>query len=141
MSWRFRKSFKVLPSLKLNLTRHGLSATLGAAPFSVNVGPRGVYRNVSIPGTGLWDRQRLDIPSIPSSQPGVQPSPADRGGVPQASSPIPSASPTTEIHSASTELLSSESMKQLRQLLTDAYDERDALTREVSTATLEANVA
>jgi hypothetical protein len=53
MSWRFRKSFKVLPGLKLNLTRHGLSATLGAAPFSLNVGPRGVFSNVSIPGTGI----------------------------------------------------------------------------------------
>jgi hypothetical protein len=63
MSWRFRKSFKVLPGLKLNLTRHGLSATLGAAPFSLNVGPRGVYSNVGIPGTGTWDRQRLDQPS------------------------------------------------------------------------------
>jgi hypothetical protein len=31
MSWRFRKTFKVLPGVKLNLTRHGLSATLGAS--------------------------------------------------------------------------------------------------------------
>jgi hypothetical protein len=60
MSWRFRKTFKVLPGVKLNLTARGLSATLGASPFSLNVGPRGVYRNVSIPGTGIWDRQRID---------------------------------------------------------------------------------
>ena len=63
MSWRFRKTFKVLPGVKLNLTRHGLSATLGAAPFSVNVGPRGVYRNISIPGAGVWSRDRLDLPA------------------------------------------------------------------------------
>jgi hypothetical protein len=54
MSWRFRKTFKVLPGVKLNLTARGLSATLGAAPFSINIGPKGVYRNVSIPGTGIW---------------------------------------------------------------------------------------
>lgn len=41
MSWRFRKSFKVLPGVKLNLTRHGLSATLGMAPFSVKCGAKG----------------------------------------------------------------------------------------------------
>jgi len=33
MSWRFRKTFKVLPGVELNLTRHGLSATPGAAPL------------------------------------------------------------------------------------------------------------
>ncbi|MGH9663403.1 MAG: hypothetical protein ACRD9L_03150, partial [Bryobacteraceae bacterium] len=32
-------------------------------------------------------------------------------------------------------------MTQLRKLLQEAYDERDALTREVSTAAYEANVA
>ena len=63
MSWRFRKTFRVIPGVKLNLTSRGLSATLGAAPFSVNVGPKGVYRNVSIPGTGIWDRERIHGPS------------------------------------------------------------------------------
>lgn len=29
MSWRFRKTFKVLPGVKLYLTRQGLSATVG----------------------------------------------------------------------------------------------------------------
>jgi hypothetical protein len=52
-----------------------------------------------------------------------------------------SPSPATEIHSASTELLTSENLEQLRHLLTDAYNERDELTREVSSATNEANTA
>ena len=143
MSWRFRKSFKVIPGVKLNLTARGLSATFGAAPFSINVGPRGVYRNVSIPGTGIWDRQRI---GGPSSQPSSgQPPSADGPGVPSIS-PVPpsfpvSPQPGTEIHSASTELLTSESLEQLRHLLTDAYNERDELTREVSSATSEANTA
>jgi hypothetical protein len=68
MGWRFRKVFKLLPGLKLNLTPRGISATVGAAPFSLNVGPRGVYRNLSIPGTGIWDRRRLDVPSKHSQE-------------------------------------------------------------------------
>ena len=52
-----------------------------------------------------------------------------------------SPSPATEIHSASTELLTSESLEQLRHVLTDAYNERDELTREVLSATSEANTA
>jgi hypothetical protein len=143
MSWRFRKTFKVLPGVKLNLTARGLSATLGAAPFSVNIGPKGVYRNVSIPGTGIWDRQRIGGPSQPS---GVEPPSADDGsGVPSVPSVPPaipvSPSPSTQIHSASTELLTSESLEHLRRLITDAYNERDELTKDISSATLESNTA
>ena len=69
MGWRFRKVFELFPGLKLNLTPRGISATLGAAPFSLNVGPRGVYRNLSIPGKGIWDRRRLDVPSKHSQEP------------------------------------------------------------------------
>src|SRR4051794_19132478 len=68
---RFRKSFKVILGLRLNVSRAGLSATMGSSPFSVNVGPRGIYSNVSIPGTGLSNRQRLDTPS--SSRPTALP--------------------------------------------------------------------
>jgi hypothetical protein len=143
MSWRFRKTFKVIPGVKLNLTARGLSATLGASPLSVNVGPRGVYRNISIPGTGIWDRQRI---GGPSSQPSVFQVPsADEPGVPSIPSVPPSfpvpPSPATEVHSASTELLTSDTLEQLRRLLTDAYNERDELTREISSATSEANLA
>ncbi len=63
MSWHFRKTFKVLPGVKLNLTRNGLSATVGGTPLSVNIGSRGTYANLSIPGTGITNRQRISIPS------------------------------------------------------------------------------
>ena len=143
MSWRFRKTFRVLPGVKLNLTARGLSATLGAAPFSINVGPRGVYRNVSIPGTGIWDRQRIG--GLSSQPSGIQPPTTDYASgptIPPLPPSIPvSPSPTTEIHSASTELLTSESMEQLRRLLKDAYDERDVLAKEISSAAQEANIA
>lgn len=141
MSWRFRKSFKVIPGVRLNLTRNGLSATLGAAPFSVNVGPKGTYANMSIPGTGIWDRERLDAPSRPS---GIQPSSTDQPYLPallRVPAPVPISPSPTEIRSASTELLTSESLEHLRKLLTDAFNERDELTKEVSTATHEENTA
>jgi hypothetical protein len=136
MSWRFRKSFKIMPGVKLNLTRHGLSATLGAAPFSLNVGPRGVYSNVSIPGTGIWDRQRLDSP--PSLR--DSPSPAfDRANPPQL--PLSTPGSVSEIRSASTELLKSQSMADLQKLLEEAYEERSTLSLETATASRDNDVA
>lgn len=140
MSWRFRKTFKVLPGVKLNLTSRGLSATIGAAPLSVNVGPHGVYRNVSIPGTGIWDRQRLGTPA--ALNPGVPPSPSHQP-ISHLPPPIPDSTSAThgEIHSASTELLTSDSLEQLRSVLKEAYDERSDITKEISAATFEANTA
>jgi len=146
MSWRFRKTFKVMPGLKLNLTPRGLSATIGAAPMSVNVGPQGVYGNVSIPGTGLWNRQRLDSPS--PSLPAAQPTQVDGNPIAQFPPPVaPRAAPTssdqsiTEIRSASTELLNSASMEDLRKLLKDAYEERTTLHQEVAAAEREHSTA
>ena len=124
----------MLPGVKLNVTRNGLSATVGAAPFSVNVGPRGVYRNINIPGTGVWDRQRIDNPSTTHTSPDFD----SAATVPPAAF-LPSAPPSpNEICSASTELLTSESLDQLRKLLTDVYHEREVLTKEISAAKVEA---
>jgi hypothetical protein len=60
MALRFRKSFKILPGVRLNLTTRGLSSTLGPRGAGIGIGPRGVYGNVGIRGTGLSARARLD---------------------------------------------------------------------------------
>ncbi len=58
---RFRKSMKVAKGVKLNLSKTGASFTLGSGlPVSLNVGTKGAYLNWSIPGTGVYDRVRLD---------------------------------------------------------------------------------
>ena len=58
---RFRKSIKVTKGVKLNLSKGGASFTLGSGlPVSLNVGTKGAYLNWSIPGTGVYDRVRLD---------------------------------------------------------------------------------
>ena len=58
---RFRKSLKVAKGVKLNLSKTGASFTLGSGlPVSLNVGTKGAYLNWSIPGTGVYDRVRLD---------------------------------------------------------------------------------
>ena len=58
---RFRKSLKVAKGVKLNLSKTGASFTLGTGlPVSLNVGTKGAYLNWSLPGTGVYDRVRLD---------------------------------------------------------------------------------
>lgn len=59
MSLRFRKSIKILPGVRLNLSKSGMSVTLGGKTLSLNLGKQGAYANVDLPGTGLSYRTRL----------------------------------------------------------------------------------
>lgn len=59
MAWRFRKSFRLLPGVRLNVGSAGASISLGPRGASVSIGPRGTYANASIPGSGLSSRQKL----------------------------------------------------------------------------------
>ncbi|MDQ3220949.1 MAG: DUF4236 domain-containing protein [Acidobacteriota bacterium] len=60
MAWRFRKSFKVLPGVRLNVSKKGLtSATIGKRGLSASVGKQGVHQNVGLAGTGLSYRSKI----------------------------------------------------------------------------------
>jgi hypothetical protein len=63
MAFRFRRSVKLFPGVRLNLTTRGLSATVGVRGASVNIGPTGTHLNLGLPGTGLSYRTRLDHPN------------------------------------------------------------------------------
>ena len=145
MGWRFRHSFKVIPGVRLNLSKSGLSCSIGGAPVTLNVGPRGVYGTASIPGTGISYRQRFGgsqqqhaVPSvIPSTNPHIFPAPGP-AAVP-APAPIPRHAPVTttpvqEVHSASTELLTSASLKQFKELIQTAYTEHEDISRQLDAA-------
>lgn len=62
MGIRFRRSIRLFPGFRVNVTGSGLSATVGPRGASVNVGSRGTYANVGLPGTGISSRTRLDVP-------------------------------------------------------------------------------
>jgi hypothetical protein len=56
---RFQKRLKLLPGLKINLSKSGASATVGTKGAGVNIGRDGITTNAGIPGTGLSYRQKL----------------------------------------------------------------------------------
>ncbi|MBD5607549.1 MAG: DUF4236 domain-containing protein [Desulfovibrio sp.] len=53
MGFRFKKSIKLLPGVKLNVGKRGTSLTVGKRGASVTFGKKGARTNVGIPGTGL----------------------------------------------------------------------------------------
>lgn len=67
MGFRFRKSVKLLPGLKVNVSKSGASLTIGKAGACVNVGAKGTRATVGLPGTGLSYSTRVGTRS--SSRP------------------------------------------------------------------------
>jgi len=53
MGLRFRKSVRLLPGVKINLSKSGISTSVGKSGATVNIGRRGVRGTVGMPGTGL----------------------------------------------------------------------------------------
>lgn len=64
MGWRFRKRIKILPGVRINLSKSGISTTVGVRGASVTFGPNGTYVNTGIPGTGIYSRERISGPSM-----------------------------------------------------------------------------
>ncbi|HET6844122.1 MAG TPA: DUF4236 domain-containing protein [Candidatus Angelobacter sp.] len=132
MGWHFRQSFKIIPGLKLNLSRTGLSASISSGPLTVNVGPHGLTGTSSIPGTGISYREHFDFAThstdshVPSSNPdGQETTPAQHYPATINSAPL------EEIRSASTELLTSDSLKELKSLMQMTFEERKDISQQL----------
>ena len=76
MSLRFKKSIKILPGIKLNISKNGInSVTIGKPGASVNLSKKGKQATVGIPGTGLSYSKKFSssvnksskFPPLPSS--------------------------------------------------------------------------
>ena len=53
MGWRFRRSIKLLPGVKLNIGKKSTSISIGGRGATVNFSKRGTKTTVGVPGTGL----------------------------------------------------------------------------------------
>lgn len=62
MGISFRKSIKLLPGVKLNLSKSGPSISLGKSGMSFNVNSKGTGRvSVGLPGTGVSYRKEISL--------------------------------------------------------------------------------
>ncbi len=59
MGFRFRRSVKLIPGVRLNLSKSGASVSLGSRGLRYTIGPKGNRTTVGLPGTGLsWTDYR-----------------------------------------------------------------------------------
>lgn len=53
MPVRFRRTFTLFPGVKINVSKGGMSVTVGRRGFHLNFSKRGVKETVGLPGSGL----------------------------------------------------------------------------------------
>ena len=149
MGFRFRRSVRLFPGVRLNFSATGISTTIGVRGASLTMGPRGTYANVGLPGTGFSYRERLS-PSKPTraapttirfSRPRQERTHPIGLLIPRTPElPVrPTAVPETpgEIRSASSDEITSVSLKELRELLAEAWGESKRLNADIPAADAE----
>lgn len=63
MGFRFRKTIKILPGVKINLSKSGISTSIGVRGATVNIGKHGTRATVGLPGTGISHSEKLSDPT------------------------------------------------------------------------------
>ena len=53
MGFRFRKTLRVVPGIRVNVSKSGVSTTIGRPGATANLGRRGLRWTVGLPGSGL----------------------------------------------------------------------------------------
>lgn len=59
MGFFFNKRIKILPGITMNISKSGVSWSLGVRGAKVNISKRGTYLTGGIPGTGIYAREKL----------------------------------------------------------------------------------
>lgn len=59
MGFRFRKTIKILPGIRLNLSKSGISTSVGVKGATINISDKGTRGTVGIPGTGVSYTERI----------------------------------------------------------------------------------
>jgi hypothetical protein len=59
MALKFRRKQKLFPGVFLNFSATGISATVGIKGLSVDLNKNGAFLNTGIPGTGIYDRNKI----------------------------------------------------------------------------------
>lgn len=132
---RFRKRVKLFPGFYLNFSNSGVSSTLGVKGASINFSKKGTYLNTGIPGTGLYNRQKIGGGQNPSISDSTQ-------NIPVADETINEPQILVgEIKSAETDKLTSASLIELKDTLEEVYKDRIELAQEIEQTKKEINSA
>ena len=123
MAWAFRRRIKVIPGVYINLSKSGISASAGIRGASLTFRSDGVYRNLGLPGTGIYSRQKLVNYGNDGPGQGI-----DQEFAPDEAFEV--AAPDYSFISANPLEVTSEGLQGLQQAVIDANRQKQELTRD-----------
>lgn len=140
MPFRFRKSVRLFPGVRLNLSKSGMSVSVGGPGATVNLSRRGHSVTLGLPGTGLSYRQQLTSPR--QNRVASTPEAVPRSLPPQPTgSPVPENAPigidamiAGEIRSADVAELTTPDLEGLKRLLNEAAAQKASLQPDIAAA-------
>lgn len=71
MRFRFQRLIKILPGLRLNVSKTGVSWTIGIRGAGVTARDGKLTANICLPSTGASYRKRLDLTDAEREEPAV----------------------------------------------------------------------
>jgi len=83
MGFRFRRSIRILPGIRLNVSKSGVSTSVGVRGAHVTLGHGKVRETVGLPGTGLSYTHVNDAHHEHHAEPNEVPSEAQAADVPR----------------------------------------------------------
>ena len=123
MAWSYRKRIKIIPRVHLNFSKSGISTSIGVRGASVTFSNSGTYLNTGIPGTGLYNRQKLSN-SNDTPVDSVYTSPLD-----------------DNIFSADVQEITSQDMQGIKEAIIAAHEQRLDLKRDLAKINLSTTVS
>jgi hypothetical protein len=116
MAWSYRKRIKIIPGVHLNFSKSGISTSIGIKGAGVTFGKNGTYVHSSVPGLGLYNRQKL-------SDGNASPNPQNYDQLTQS---------TDNIFSADIQLITSQDMQGIKEAIIAAHAQRVDLEKDLA---------
>lgn len=137
MGFRFRRSVRLFPGVRVNFSLSGVSVSAGVPGAMINIGPRGSRLTMGLPGTGISYSHNLSSP-----RPTKRTSPhaevyLDPAAPPEPVRPEAETQPgplVGEIKSAEVASLTSPDLEGLKQLINDAAHQKALLQADMTEA-------
>lgn len=127
MAWSYRRRIKIIPGVHLNFSKSGISTSIGVKGASVTLGKNGSYLNTSIPGLGIYSRQKLGGNNKPALQDVAEQNDHEPTTVPVYSPGLP----VDNIFSADPQEISSQDMQGVKETILTAHEQRLALATDL----------
>ncbi len=116
MAWSYSKRIKIIPGVHLNISRKGISTSIGVRGASITFGQYGTFINTGIPGTGIYSREKIS--SKPRSVPDTSMTPALE-------------IPADNIFTADVQQVTSQDLQGIKEAIITAHKQRADLKKDL----------